>query len=58
MFRDANGKEVRNKVELTPYERDIARKIVLGFKQRVCGFDLLRANGNRDVLREICEKIQ
>ncbi len=43
--RDQNGKEVRQPVVLRPEEKLIAKKIVLAFKQSVCGFDLLRANG-------------
>lgn len=43
--RDAEGKEVRYPVILSSYEKLIARKIVWAFRQMVCGFDLLRANG-------------
>ena len=43
--RDENGKEVRYPVMLRAEEKIIAKKIVLAFKQSVCGFDLLRANG-------------
>ncbi len=43
--RDENGKEVRYPVMLRAEEKIIAKKIVLAFKQAVCGFDLLRANG-------------
>eukprot|EP01063_Lacrimia_lanifica_P034843 TRINITY_DN6533_c0_g2_i1.p1 TRINITY_DN6533_c0_g2~~TRINITY_DN6533_c0_g2_i1.p1 ORF type:complete len:847 (+),score=377.97 TRINITY_DN6533_c0_g2_i1:43-2583(+) len=43
--RDENGKEIRETTPLTEYERQIARKIVKVFRQRVCGFDLLRTNG-------------
>lgn len=43
--RDENGKEVRYPVMLRAEEKLIAKKIVLAFKQSVCGFDLLRANG-------------
>eukprot|EP01061_Rhynchopus_euleeides_P046806 TRINITY_DN9066_c0_g1_i1.p1 TRINITY_DN9066_c0_g1~~TRINITY_DN9066_c0_g1_i1.p1 ORF type:complete len:475 (+),score=211.84 TRINITY_DN9066_c0_g1_i1:52-1476(+) len=42
--RDASGKEVRQNTPLTEYERQIARKIVKVFRQRVCGFDLLRTD--------------
>ncbi|XP_022658520.1 inositol hexakisphosphate and diphosphoinositol-pentakisphosphate kinase 2-like isoform X2 [Varroa destructor] len=43
--RDKEGKEVRYPVILTNDEKLIARKVCLAFKQTVCGFDLLRANG-------------
>ena len=45
MDRDSKGKEVRYPVILTHKEKMIARNVVLAFKQNVCGFDLLRANG-------------
>lgn len=45
VYRDAEGKEQRYPVILTPSEKLIARKICLAFKQTVCGFDLLRTNG-------------
>lgn len=44
--RNVTGKEVRYPVTLTPEEKIIARKISLWFGQNVCGFDLLRSNGN------------
>ncbi|XP_078448774.1 inositol hexakisphosphate and diphosphoinositol-pentakisphosphate kinase 2-like isoform X9 [Lampetra planeri] len=44
--RDAEGKEVRYPVILNAREKLIARKVCMAFKQTVCGFDLLRANGN------------
>lgn len=43
--RDKEGKEVRYPVILSNIEKLIARKVCLAFKQTVCGFDLLRANG-------------
>merc|ERR1719362_2494100 len=43
--RDSEGKEVRYPVILSNKEKLIARKVCLAFKQMVCGFDLLRANG-------------
>ncbi|CAL8092243.1 unnamed protein product [Orchesella dallaii] len=43
--RDSEGKEVRYPVILSAAEKLIARKVCLAFKQTVCGFDLLRANG-------------
>ncbi|XP_072290763.1 inositol hexakisphosphate and diphosphoinositol-pentakisphosphate kinase 1-like isoform X6 [Eucyclogobius newberryi] len=44
--RDSEGKEVRYPVMLTAIEKLVARKVCLAFKQTVCGFDLLRANGH------------
>ncbi|XP_037835671.1 inositol hexakisphosphate and diphosphoinositol-pentakisphosphate kinase 2 isoform X4 [Kryptolebias marmoratus] len=43
--RDSEGKEVRYPVMLSAMEKLMARKVCLAFKQTVCGFDLLRANG-------------
>jgi len=43
--RDPEGKEVRYPVILTNKEKLIARTVCLAFKQNICGFDLLRANG-------------
>merc|ERR1711937_668318 len=43
--RDKDGKEVRYPVILSAKEKAIARQVCLAFKQTVCGFDLLRANG-------------
>ena len=44
--RTAEGKEVRYPINLTQKEKEIARKIVLAFKQNICGFDILRCQGN------------
>ncbi|XP_045479189.1 inositol hexakisphosphate and diphosphoinositol-pentakisphosphate kinase 2 isoform X5 [Harmonia axyridis] len=43
--RDREGKEIRYPVILNNAEKLISRKVCLAFKQAVCGFDLLRANG-------------
>ncbi|XP_025089827.1 inositol hexakisphosphate and diphosphoinositol-pentakisphosphate kinase 2-like isoform X4 [Pomacea canaliculata] len=43
--RDEDGKEIRYPVLLSAREKLIARKVCKAFKQNVCGFDLLRANG-------------
>ncbi|XP_073658464.1 inositol hexakisphosphate and diphosphoinositol-pentakisphosphate kinase 2 isoform X11 [Tursiops truncatus] len=43
--RDSEGKEVRYPVILNAREKLIAWRVCLAFKQTVCGFDLLRANG-------------
>ncbi|KAF2398482.1 hypothetical protein EJ06DRAFT_463316, partial [Trichodelitschia bisporula] len=48
--RNPNGKEVRYVANLTQDEAEIARRIVNAFGQRVCGFDLLRANGRSYVI--------
>jgi len=44
--RSAEGKELRIAINLTAKEREIAKKIVLKFKQNICGFDILRCQGN------------
>ena len=44
--RTSEGKEVRYPINLTPKEKEIARKIVIKFKQNICGFDILRCEGN------------
>jgi inositol hexakisphosphate/diphosphoinositol-pentakisphosphate kinase len=43
--RDTEGKEIRYPIILTNAEKLISRQVCLAFKQTVCGFDLLRANG-------------
>ncbi|MCQ2816069.1 MAG: histidine-type phosphatase, partial [archaeon] len=43
--RSSEGKEVRYPVNLTLEEKEISKKIVKLFKQNICGFDILRANG-------------
>ncbi|XP_035783235.1 inositol hexakisphosphate and diphosphoinositol-pentakisphosphate kinase-like isoform X9 [Anopheles albimanus] len=43
--RDSDGKEIRYPVILSNGEKLLSRKVCLAFKQTVCGFDLLRANG-------------
>ena len=42
--RSREGKEVRYPVNLTPSEKELARKIVNIFKQNICGFDILRSS--------------
>jgi inositol hexakisphosphate/diphosphoinositol-pentakisphosphate kinase len=48
--RNPDGKEIRFPVILTLREKEIARRIVLGFKQFVCGFDLLRVQEGHSVI--------
>jgi len=50
--RDSTGKEMRFPVILTLREKEIARRIVLVFKQHVCGFDLLRV---QDGISYVCD---
>ena len=38
--------EMRYPLILTNAEKEVARKVVLTFKQTVCGFDLLRSEVN------------
>jgi len=39
------GKEVRYPVNLSSFEKEIARRVSLEFKQEICGFDMLRSQG-------------
>lgn len=48
--RNSDGKEVRFPVILTYREKEIARRIVLVFKQFVCGFDILRVQEGHSVV--------
>ena len=52
--RNAAGKEVRCRIELTPAERQAASIIPCAFKQFVCGFDLIRfESGDRFVVHDV-----
>ena len=53
--RNADGKELRFPVILTLGEKEIARRIVLQFKQFVCGFDLLRVQEGHSVVSYCCD---
>ena len=45
MKRDSDGNEIRYPVILSQTEKEMARKIVMAFRQTVCGFDILRVHG-------------
>jgi Diphosphoinositol pentakisphosphate kinase 2 N-terminal domain/Histidine phosphatase superfamily (branch 2) len=55
--RNSEGKEVRFPVILTYREKEIARRIVINFKQFVCGFDILRVqeNDTHSVVAYVCD---
>ena len=46
VYRTSEGKEIRYPINLTQKEKEIARKIVMKFKQNICEFDILRYDGN------------
>ncbi len=48
--RNTHGKELRYVTKLNKQEMLMASKIATGFGQRICGFDLLRANSNSYVI--------
>jgi len=53
--RNEDGKEVRFPVILTLREKEIARRIVIVFKQYVCGFDLLRVQEGDSFVSYVCD---
>mmetsp|Transcript_18134 Transcript_18134/g.49488 ORF Transcript_18134/g.49488 Transcript_18134/m.49488 type:complete len:1368 (+) Transcript_18134:63-4166(+) len=53
--RNSDGKEVRFPVILTFREKEIARRIVIVFKQFVCGFDILRVQEGHAVVSYVCD---
>ena len=53
--RDSDGREVRYPVILSLREKEIARRIVLVFKQQVCGFDLLRVQEGDSLVSYCCD---
>ncbi|GMH48361.1 hypothetical protein TL16_g00275 [Triparma laevis f. inornata] len=55
VMRNADGKEVRFPVILSLREKEIARRIVLVFKQQVCGFDLLRVQEGDSLVSYCCD---
>lgn len=53
--RNSDGKEVRFPVILNFREKEITRRIVLTFKQFVCGFDILRVQERHSVVSYVCD---
>lgn len=45
--------QIRFPVLLTPQEKDIASNVVKAFKQKVCGFDLLRTDAGQSFVCDV-----
>lgn len=53
VLRNADGKEMRFPVLLSPQEKEIARMVCLAFGQKICGFDLLRSEKGRSYVCDV-----
>jgi inositol-hexakisphosphate/diphosphoinositol-pentakisphosphate 1-kinase len=53
VMRSGEGKEVRYPVNLSPFEKELARKIVAIFKQNICGFDILRTSKGKSYVCDV-----
>ena len=51
--RRSCGLQIRFPVLLTPQEKDIASTVVKSFKQKVCGFDLLRTDNGQSFVCDV-----
>lgn len=51
--RSSDGKEIRYPVNLTPFEKELARKVVNIFKQNICGFDILRSSKGKSYVCDV-----
>ena len=45
--------QVRYPVILTTAEKEMARRIVIAFKQNICGFDLLRVSSTKSYVCDV-----
>jgi inositol-hexakisphosphate/diphosphoinositol-pentakisphosphate 1-kinase len=48
--RNDSGKEIRVETQLTQEELEIAKNISNGFRQMICGFDIVRVHGKPFVI--------
>ncbi|KAJ1814497.1 inositol hexakisphosphate and diphosphoinositol-pentakisphosphate kinase [Coemansia sp. RSA 2598] len=51
--RNSDGKEMRFVTQLSPAEREYAKKVSSAFGQRVCGFDILRAAKGTSLVMDV-----